>query len=153
MMDFLIFSGQIWKKSVINLQALRLKLKRLDQTFISSKSKIQLTKTIFSDSDIFIEKKTLENRLWAKSELLWAIFSIHVFVLGCSRIHFSPRRRLRCICCYFSLSLQAYDKSWLLLAAGAEGRGQEGLRARDQGETVLSDSLKDWKRGWADSEG
>ena len=63
MMDFLIFSGQIWKKSVINLQALRLKLKRLDQTFISSKSKIQLTKTIFSDSDIFIEKKTLENRL------------------------------------------------------------------------------------------
>ena len=42
------------------LQALRLKLKSLNQACISSKSIMQLTKTIFSDSDIFIEKKTVE---------------------------------------------------------------------------------------------
>ena len=33
---------------------------------------MQLTKTIFSDSAIFIEKKRVENQLWAKSEFLWA---------------------------------------------------------------------------------
>ena len=29
---------------------------------------MQLTNTIFPDSTVFIEKKTLENRLWAKSD-------------------------------------------------------------------------------------
>ncbi len=32
---------------------------------------MQLTKTIFPDSAIFIEKKRVENRLWRKSEFLW----------------------------------------------------------------------------------
>ena len=33
---------------------------------------MQLTRTIFFDSAIFIEKRTVENRLWAKSQFLWA---------------------------------------------------------------------------------
>ena len=33
---------------------------------------MQLTKTIFSDSAIFIEKKAVENLLWGKGEFLWA---------------------------------------------------------------------------------
>ena len=33
---------------------------------------MQFTKTIFSLSTIFIEKKRVENLLWAKSEFLWA---------------------------------------------------------------------------------
>ena len=33
---------------------------------------MQLTKVIFSHSAIVIEKKTIENRLWAKSEFFWA---------------------------------------------------------------------------------
>ena len=60
------------KKDFIILQALRLKLKRLNQTRISSKSIMQLTKTILFDSAVFIEKKTVENRLRAKREFLWA---------------------------------------------------------------------------------
>ena len=38
----------------------------LNQTDISSKSTMQLTKMIFSDSAIFIEKKTVENRCGQK---------------------------------------------------------------------------------------
>jgi hypothetical protein len=71
MMDFLKFSGEISKKSIITLQALRFKLNCLNQTCISSKSIMQLTKTIFHDSAIFIEEKWVENRLWRKSEFLW----------------------------------------------------------------------------------
>ena len=33
---------------------------------------MMLTKTSFSDFAIFIEKKPVENRLWATSEFLWA---------------------------------------------------------------------------------
>ena len=33
---------------------------------------MQLTKTIFPDLAIFIEKKTVEIWLWAKNEFLWA---------------------------------------------------------------------------------
>ena len=32
---------------------------------------MQLTKMIISDSAIFIGKKTVENRLWARTEFLW----------------------------------------------------------------------------------
>jgi hypothetical protein len=32
---------------------------------------MQLTKTIFPNSAIFIEKKRVENRLWRKSEFFW----------------------------------------------------------------------------------
>ena len=71
MKAFLIFSSQIFKKT-ITLQGLRLKLMRLNYTCTSLKSIIKLTKTSFSDSSIFIEKKTIENRLLAKSEILWA---------------------------------------------------------------------------------
>ena len=35
---------------------------------------MQLSKTIFSDSAIFLEKETVENQLWAKSKFLWAKF-------------------------------------------------------------------------------
>ena len=38
---------------------------------------MQLTKTIFSDLGTFIQKKTVENRFWAKSEILWAKKNIH----------------------------------------------------------------------------
>ncbi len=63
--------GQILKKTVISLQALRFKLKCLDQSCISSKSSMQLAWTIFSDSATFNEKKRLENRLWPRSEFSW----------------------------------------------------------------------------------
>ena len=67
---------KIWpeniKKAFITLQDLRFNLTSLNQTCISSKSIIQLTKTIFSDSAIFIYETRVENRLWAKSEFLWA---------------------------------------------------------------------------------
>ena len=67
---------KIWhkdiKKAFITLEVLRFKQNSLNQTCISSKSIMQLTKTTFSDSAIFIEKKRVENRLWAKSEFLWA---------------------------------------------------------------------------------
>ena len=64
MKAFFIFSGQIFKKTIITLQTWRFKLKSLNQTYISSKSIMQLTKTIFSDSVIFIEKKRVEIQLW-----------------------------------------------------------------------------------------
>ena len=60
---FLICAGPILKKTIITLQALRLKLNCLNQTSISSKSIMKLTKTIFWDSVTFIEKKRVENRL------------------------------------------------------------------------------------------
>jgi hypothetical protein len=63
--------GQILKKTVITLRALRFKLKYLNQTCISLKSSMQLVRTIFSDSAIFNEKKRVENRLWPKKEFLW----------------------------------------------------------------------------------
>ena len=59
-------SGQNLKKTIITLQVLRLKLNSLNQTCTSSKSIMQLTKTTFSDSALFIEKETVENWLWAK---------------------------------------------------------------------------------------
>ena len=59
-------------KAFIPLQELRFKLISLTQTCISSKSIMPLTKKIFPDSAIFIEKKRVENRLWAKNEFLWA---------------------------------------------------------------------------------
>ncbi len=66
---------KIWpenlKKTIITLKALRFKLNCLNQTCISLKSIMQLTKTIFPDSAIFFEKKRVENRLWRKSEYLW----------------------------------------------------------------------------------
>ncbi len=61
MMGFLKFSGQILKKTIITLQALRLKLKCLNQTYLSLKSMMQLTMTISPDSASFIEKKRVEN--------------------------------------------------------------------------------------------
>ncbi len=70
-MVFFKFSGQILKKTIITLQALRFKLNCLNQTCISLKSIMQLTKTIFPDSAIFIEKKRVENQFWRKSEFLW----------------------------------------------------------------------------------
>ena len=39
---------------------------------------MQLTKTRSFDSIIFVEKKRVENGLWAKSEFLWAISFIHM---------------------------------------------------------------------------
>ena len=32
---------------------------------------MQLTKTVFQNSAIFIEKKWVENQLWGKTEILW----------------------------------------------------------------------------------
>ena len=89
MRAFLIFSGQILKKTIVTLQALRLKLNSLNQTCTSSKSIMQLAKTSFSDSVIFIEKKRVENRLWAKSEFLWAknYNSCWPVLFYCSRDH------------------------------------------------------------------
>jgi hypothetical protein len=58
-------------KTVITLQALRFKLKCLNQTCISLKSNMQFTRTFFFYSATFIEKKRVENRLWPKSEFLW----------------------------------------------------------------------------------
>ena len=70
---FLTFSGRNLKKAVINLQALRHKLKCLNETCISSKSIMLLPKTILPDSAIFVEKKKIVgDRLWAKSEFLLA---------------------------------------------------------------------------------
>ena len=58
MMGFFKFWPENIKKAAITLQTLRLKLNRLNETCISSKSIMQLTKTIFSDSAIF----AVENR-------------------------------------------------------------------------------------------
>ncbi len=62
---------KIWPekfKETITLQALRFKLNCFNQIFISLKSIMHLSETIFPDSAIFIEKKRVENRLWRKSE-------------------------------------------------------------------------------------
>ena len=40
---------------------------------------MQLTKTFFPNSAIFLEKKRVENWLWAKSDFLWA----NIFIHGC----------------------------------------------------------------------
>ena len=58
------------------MQALRFKLKILNPTCRSSKSIKQLTDTIFVESAIFVEKKRVENRLWAKSEF-WGQKKMH----------------------------------------------------------------------------
>ena len=84
-----MFFFKIWpenvKKAFITLQALRFKLNSLNQTCISSKSIMQLTRTIFSDSAIFIEKKRVENRLWAKRKC-------------CGQKKMHHLRRSRCPC-------------------------------------------------------
>ena len=72
MMIFFKIWPQNIKKAIITLQAWIFKLNDPNQTCISSKSIKQLTKTIFFDSAIFFEKKKVKNRLWAKSEFLWA---------------------------------------------------------------------------------
>ena len=59
------------RKTVVTLQIFRFKQNCLSQSWISSKSIMQLTKTIFQNSAIFIEKKWVENRLWGKSGFLW----------------------------------------------------------------------------------
>ncbi len=68
---FFKIPGKILKKTVTTLQALRFKLKCLNQTCISLKSIMQLISTFFSDSATFIENKRVENRLWPKIEFLW----------------------------------------------------------------------------------
>ncbi len=70
MMVFLIFSGQILKKAIKILQALRLKLNSLNQTCISLESTriTQLDKTILL---ILLQKKRVENWLWRKTKFLW----------------------------------------------------------------------------------
>ena len=65
-----ILAWEIWK-TVITLQILTFKQNCLSQSWISLKSIVQLTKTIFQNSAIFIEKRWVENRLWGKSEFLW----------------------------------------------------------------------------------
>jgi hypothetical protein len=49
-----------------NFACIETQAESLNQTCISSKSIMQLTKTIFPDSASFIEKKRVENRLWRK---------------------------------------------------------------------------------------
>ena len=53
---------------------------------------MQLTETICFDSAIFIEKKTVENRLWAKSEFLWSKKDMH----PSQKVSFSPSACLLC---------------------------------------------------------
>ncbi len=64
---------KIWpenlKKTVITLQALRFKLKCLNQTCISLNWIMQLARPIFSDSAIFMEKKRVENRFCGQKKL------------------------------------------------------------------------------------
>ena len=75
---FLIFLGQNLKKIVITLQILRFKRNWLRHSWISSKSIMQLTKTFFSQSAIFIEKMWVENRLLGKSGFLWGEKMYHL---------------------------------------------------------------------------
>ena len=85
---FFIFSGQNWMKIIIFLQAVRFKLNchGLSQTCLSLKSIMQLSKTIFPDSAIFIEKTRVENLLWGKNEFLWGkinvSFGCHTHIVG-----------------------------------------------------------------------
>ena len=54
---------------------------------------MQLTKTIFQNSAIFIEKKWVENQLWGKSAFLWEKELIHLYFRhGCtgSRTRLTP---------------------------------------------------------------
>ena len=69
--DLLEISGQIFKKVIITLQTLRIRQKRLNQTCTSSKSIMQVTRTIFPDSANFIEKKRVEVEIVGKSAYLW----------------------------------------------------------------------------------
>ncbi len=64
------FSGQ-FLRTIITLQALKFKLNYLNQTWLSLKSIMQLTKTIFPDSASFTKKKWLEHWMWRKSAFLW----------------------------------------------------------------------------------
>jgi len=57
---FFELSGQIFKKAIINLKAFTFSPKRLNEICTSLKSIMQLTRMIFPDSVIFIEKKWLE---------------------------------------------------------------------------------------------
>ena len=66
------------KKTIITLQALRFKPNSLNQTRVSSKSIKQLTKTIFSDSVIFIEKNRAENHLLEKVNFCGQFCFIHL---------------------------------------------------------------------------
>ena len=60
MMAFLKIWPDNSKKAFITLQAFTFRPKRLNETCTSLKSIMQLTRTIFPDSAIFIEKKLLE---------------------------------------------------------------------------------------------
>jgi hypothetical protein len=62
------YLGQKLKKNIITLQTSRFQLKTIDQICIASKSIMPLPYTIFLDSAIFIEKKTVANRLWRTVE-------------------------------------------------------------------------------------
>ena len=76
------------KKAFITLRALRLKLYSLNQTYIYSKSIIvQLTKTMFSDSAILIEKKNVESQLWARSNNFCRQIKMHHTVPWRPRCH------------------------------------------------------------------
>ena len=66
-------SGQILQMIIITLQALILKLTSLNRTCTSSKPIMQLTKTIFSDSAILIEKNTAGNQLCVGKKILFFI--------------------------------------------------------------------------------
>ena len=72
------------------MQALTLKLNSLKESCTSLKSIVQLTKTIFPGSAIFIEKKTVENQLWAKSEFLGP----KQFIITYSRSHLTMQQPL-----------------------------------------------------------
>ena len=61
------------KEAFITLQTLRFTVNRVNQTCILLKSIMNLTRTgIFPNSAIFIEKKSAENWVWAKSKFLSA---------------------------------------------------------------------------------
>jgi hypothetical protein len=55
MMTFLIFAEMI--SIIITLQVLRLRLNSLNQTYLSLKSIMQLTRTTFHDSVAFMKKR------------------------------------------------------------------------------------------------
>ena len=69
MKAFLIFCRPNFEEDhhiFAGIEIMRFRLNSLNQACISSKLIMQLTKTNFSDSVIFIEKKSVENWLWAK---------------------------------------------------------------------------------------
>ena len=69
MTTFFKFWPKKIRKSGITLQRLRFKQNCPSQSWISSKSIMQLTKSIFENSAI--EKKWVENQLWGKSGFSW----------------------------------------------------------------------------------